>query len=127
MILTSNQLVAEAKNNIKEISPQSLFKRLGVPVLIDVRESAELEKGMIPHAHPIARGVLEMNIQTYLTQKTGNENIENVELVLYCRSGARSALAAESLKKMGFTNVSSLEGGMNQWVTLALPVTEHNS
>ena len=76
--------------------------------LIDVREKEDADKGMIPNAVNISRGMLEYKIDQVTTDK-------NKKLVLYCGGGSRSALAAASLKKMGFKNVISLAGGYKGW------------
>src|SRR5438876_12276642 len=106
-----HQLVNEAKKEIQEIDPAALKKMQQSGddfVLIDVREPDEVSRGTIPGAVPIPRGVLELNIDQVTTDK--NKNI-----VLYCGGGSRSALAAQSLKKMGFKNVISLAGGYRGW------------
>lgn len=104
-------LVNEAKKEIQEITPADLKKmqRSGDDfVLIDVREKDEAARGMIPGAVNLTRGTLELNIDQVTTDK-------NKKVVLYCGGGSRSALAALSLKKMGFLNPSSLAGGYKGW------------
>ena len=104
------QIVDAAKKEIKEIDVVEL-KRLqqkGDAALIDVREKEDQDKGMIPGAVGISRGVLELNIDQVTTDK-------DKPIVLYCGGGSRSALAAQSLKKMGFRNVMSLIGGYRGW------------
>jgi len=76
--------------------------------LIDVREVDEVQRGTIPGAKHIARGILERDIDKITTDK-------NRKMVLYCGGGNRSALAAWMLKKMGFKNVYSLIGGWSAW------------
>ncbi|HET7208040.1 MAG TPA: rhodanese-like domain-containing protein [Terriglobales bacterium] len=104
-------LVDEAKKEIQEVDTAQL-KRMQQGgedfVLIDVRDKEDADKGMIPHAVNISRGMLEHNIDQVTTDK-------NKKLVLYCGGGSRSALAAASLKKMGFKNVISLAGGYKGW------------
>jgi rhodanese-related sulfurtransferase len=104
------KLVDEAKKEIKEIDVQELRQMLkaGGFTLIDVRETQEVMRGKIDGAVPIPRGVLELQID----QVTSNFD---EPIVLYCGGGNRSALAAQSLKKMGFANVSSLIGGWRAW------------
>lgn len=105
------QLVDEAKSQIEEIAPEDLkrMRDLGEDfTLIDVRERDEQEKGTIPGAVNMSRGILEVNIDHITTDKDRN-------LVLYCGGGSRSALAALNLKKMGFPNVKSLAGGYRAW------------
>jgi rhodanese-related sulfurtransferase len=76
--------------------------------IVDVREREDSSKETIPGAVPIPRGVLELNID----QVTSNKE---QKIVLYCGGGSRSALAAQSLQKMGFKNVLSLAGGFKAW------------
>jgi rhodanese-related sulfurtransferase len=104
-------MVDEAKKEIQEISCADL-KRMQERgedfTLVDVRDKQDADKGMIPKAVNISRGMLEYNIDQVTTDKQR-------KLVLYCGGGSRSALAAVSLKKMGFKNVISLAGGYRGW------------
>ena len=106
-----HMLVNDAKKEIQEIGPEDLKKMQQAGdefILIDVRDQPEVAKGAIPGAVPVTRGMLEHNIDQVTTDK-------NKKLVLYCGGGSRSALAAVSLKKMGFKNVISLAGGYRGW------------
>lgn len=105
------QLVDEVKREVREVSADSLrqMKAGGEDFsLIDVREAEEWQKGTIPGAQTIARGMLELNIDQVTTDK-------DRRIVLYCGGGGRSALAAYMLQRMGFRNVLSLAGGYNGW------------
>ena len=105
------QLVDEAKAQITEISADDLkrMQQTGQEfTLIDIRERDEQQKGTIPGALRMPRGILEVNIDQITTDK-------DRKLVLYCGGGSRSALAAVNLKKMGFRNVLSLAGGYRGW------------
>lgn len=105
------QLVNEAKAQITEIGPHDLknMQHAGEEFsLIDVREPDEHAGGMIAGAVPMPRGVLERDIDKVTTDK-------DRKLVIYCAGGARSALAALSLKQMGFRDVISLSGGYKGW------------
>lgn len=105
------QIVDEAKREIKEITPADLKKmqQSGEDfTLIDVREREESNRGTIPGAVVLPRGILEVNIDQVTTDK-------DRKLVLYCAGGSRSALAAQSLKKMGFKDPISLIGGYTGW------------
>lgn len=105
------QLVDEAKRQIEEITPADLknMQQSGQDfTLIDVRDKEDADKGMIPNAVNVSRGTLEYKIDEVTTDK-------NRKIVLYCGGGSRSALAAASLKKMGFKNVISLAGGYRGW------------
>lgn len=104
-------LVNQAKKEIQEITVAELKKMQqgGEDFsLIDVREQHDADKGMIPQAIHISRGMLEYKIDSVTTDK-------NRKIVLYCGGGSRSALAAVSLKEMGFENVISLGGGYRGW------------
>lgn len=85
--------------------------------LVDVREDTEWQKGHLPGAMHIGRGVLERDIETRIPDT-------DAEIVLYCGGGYRSALAAESLQKMGYTNVKSMDGGFRGWRDAGLRI-EH--
>lgn len=111
-------LVKDAKSRIREVGADQigvLQKATPSPVLLDVREDNEWDKGRIPGAIHVGRGVLEANIESRIPQKT-------TPIVVYCRSGARSAVAADVLAKMGYTNVSSLAGGIAAYQAAGLPV-----
>ena len=106
-----HELVNEAKKEINEISSDDLKQMQSSGedfTLIDVREREDAEKGTIPGAVNVPRGVLEHNIDQVTTDK-------NRKIVCYCGGGSRSALAAASLKKMGFKNPISLAGGYRGW------------
>jgi len=112
------QLVAEALEEIPEITGNELRNKLSAEpgyYLIDVRETHELEKGYIPNASHLSRGILEPNIERLIPD-------HNAEIILYCGGGGRSALAALSLKKMGYKKVSSLAGGFGLWAQQGFPV-----
>ena len=102
------EVVAAAKQHIREIAPEALEERLGELVVVDVREADEFEQGAIPGAVFVPRGLLESSIASHLPHP-------DHEVVLYCGGGARSALAARTLQTMGYTNVWSLEGGFTRW------------
>ncbi len=106
-----NELVAAAKKQIKEIDGDELTRMQQAHedfTLLDVREPDEVAQGAIAGAVPLPRGVLEYKMDSVTTDK-------DQKIVCYCGGGGRSALAAESLKKMGFKNVMSLAGGYKKW------------
>lgn len=105
---TFKELVAAAREQIREVTPEQAEAAIGRAVFIDVRESDEYELGAIAGAAHIARGVLESTIATRLPDPT-------TEIILYCAVGERSALAAQSLEGLGYTSVSSLTGGVERW------------
>ena len=109
---TFQQLADEAKSRIRELTPAQVVEKLqGSPrdwVLIDVRENDEFRAGHLPGARGIGRGVLEYHIADEVPET-------DTEIVLYCRGGNRSALAADSLQHMGYSNVYSMSGGYREW------------
>ena len=109
---TFQQLCDDAKTRIREASPADIDARITAPdfrgVVIDVREQDEYRAGHIPGALGVGRGVLEYHIADLVPDAAQ-------EIVLYCRGGNRSALAADSLQTMGYENVVSMTGGFRQW------------
>lgn len=110
MAKTGNQLVTEAKQRIKEISTREAreLHARGQALFVDVREPNEFNLGRIPDALPLPRGTIENRAESSLPRDR--------PLVLYCGGGSRSALAADTLQQMGFTDVRSLSGGFRGWV-----------
>ena len=113
-IKSSNTLVAEALKEVKTINTDEAFKMLEENQcnLIDIRDVRELEKqGRVENSHHIPRGMLEFWLDPESTYfKQGKLDL-NKEIVLFCAGGLRSALAAKSLKEMGFEKVSHIDGG----------------
>ena len=113
-IKSSHTLVAEALSEIKTITPEQALKLSNENKcnLIDIREKGELDKtGRVENSHHIPRGMLEFWLDPESPYfKNGNLDMEK-EIVLFCAGGLRSALAAKSLKEMGFENVSHIDGG----------------
>ena len=109
---TFQELCDDAKTRVREASPADIDARITAPdfhgVVIDVREQDEYRAGHIPSALGIGRGVLEYHIADEVPNT-------DTEIVLYCRGGNRSALAADSLRQMGYTNTVSMIGGFRQW------------
>lgn len=123
---TVQDLVAAAKGHIREIDHTELESLLakGVP-LIDVREPGEFAEGRIPGAINIPRGVLEFEVDGHPAVnciKDAALSHRDAPVVLSCRSGARSALAAEALKDLGFAEPLSLAGGFVGWSAAGKPV-----
>ena len=99
-------------SSIEEISAQELQHKLssGEQVnLIDIREGHEWQRGAIPTANHISKGMLELAIE-------GKVPDPEAEIILYCGGGVRSAISAENLQRMGYKNVLSLSGGIKGWV-----------
>jgi len=114
------KLVNEAKSNIKEYTIDEVSQKLQnneTFVFIDVREESEWQKGRAKNAIHIGKGVIERDIESNVPDKS-------TEVVLYCGGGFRSALAADALNKMGYQNVSSMDGGMRGWLAAGLPTEE---
>ena len=116
---TIQQLLAEAKSHIREINADELraLQARGVPV-VDVREPAEYAAGRIPGASNIPRGVLEFEVDGHPAVNCTRDPAlahRDQPIVLYCRSGGRSALAAEALQRLGFAEPLSLAGGYLGW------------
>jgi len=113
------RLVAEAKKNITEISPQDAAAKLnsGDAVVVDVRDKDEWDEGHIPGAMHMSRGTIELEIEEKVPEP-------NAMVICHCGGGGRSALAAESLQKMGYKNVRSLAGGLKAWKAAGLPTTK---
>lgn len=112
------QMAAQARQKIKEITVDTLQQWLteSKPFqLIDVREDREWLAGYIPQAVHCGKGVIERDIESLIPQK-------NTPVVLYCGGGYRSALAALSLKQMGYAEVYSLDSGIRGWVEQGLPL-----
>ena len=115
MVIKSPQiLVAEANSKIKTISPDEAFKMVSENKcnLIDIRDAVELQKfGRIEKSFHISRGLLEFSIHPESAYVQDEKLDPNKEMLLFCAAGGRSALAANTLKEMGFEKVSHIEGG----------------
>lgn len=127
MSTTVNDLVAAARRVIHEVDAAGLAARSGTAsVLIDVREPHEYAAGHLPGAINLPRGVLEFQIDAHpaMACTTSPALADRTRpLLVYCLSGGRSALAAESLQRLGFTRVESLAGGYRAWCEAGHPVT----
>jgi rhodanese-related sulfurtransferase len=110
------RLVTDAKRNITEISPADAAVKLqsGEAIIADVREKDEWDEGHIPGAIHMSRGTIELDIEEKVPDT-------NAMIVCHCGGGGRSALAAESLQKMGYKNVRSMAGGFKAWKAAGLP------
>ena len=108
-------LVNDAKSRVKQINIDE-YKKLpaGSHVLIDTREDHEFAAGHAAGALHLGKGIIERDIETEIPDKS-------TKLVLYCGGGFRSALAAEALQKMGYTDAISLDGGWRAWNAAGLP------
>lgn len=109
---TTNQLVTEANGQIETLAADEAIKLMddGNVVFVDLREPSEVEKGSLPGAVHVPRGLLEFQVDP--ESPSHNPKLApGKKLVLYCGSGGRSALGAKTLKDMGFTNVAHVAGG----------------
>jgi rhodanese-related sulfurtransferase len=111
------KLVEDAKSRVREVTVDEAQRKLesGKATLIDVREDREWEAGHASGAQHMGRGVIERDIEQRVPDK-------KTELILYCGGGFRSALAADNLQKMGYTNIASMAGGWSAWQAAGAPV-----
>ena len=113
-------LVAEAKKHITEISPTDAAQKAkssNDTVIVDVREKDEFDESHIPDAVNMSRGTLELEVEDKFPDR-------NMTIICHCGGGGRSALAAESLQKMGYKNVRSMAGGFKAWKAAGLPTAK---
>ena len=113
------RIVEDAKKRVREVSIEDTKARLDRGdkfVLVDVREEIEYAKDHLPGAIHLGKGVIERDIEERVPEL-------NTPIVLYCGGGYRSALAADNLQKMGYTNVLSMDGGIRGWREKHYPLT----
>ena len=118
MSKTFQDFVKDARTRIREIRPHEVVDRVregGEMVLLDVREGEEYQRGHLPGAVLIPRGVLEGQAPQLIPDP-------EAEIIAYCGSGMRSALAADILQQMGYRNVRSMAGGFRDWGQIGGPV-----
>jgi len=107
----------EAKSRIKEYTVPQIRQRQEAGesfLLVDVREESEWQAGHAAGAIHMGKGVIERDVESRIPDK-------DADIVLYCGGGYRSALAAEALQRMGYTQVSSMDGGMREWRKMGYP------
>jgi rhodanese-related sulfurtransferase len=111
------ELVEDARQRVREISVEETRTRVdsGRAILIDVREDNEWAAGHARGAQHIGKGVIERDIEARFPDKAA-------ELILYCGGGFRSALSADNIQKMGYTNIASMAGGWRAWQAAGAPV-----
>jgi rhodanese-related sulfurtransferase len=114
------KVVDDAKSRIREASVEETREALNTRAarVIDVREDNEWEEAHIKGAEHLGKGIIERDIETVAPDKTS-------ELILYCGGGFRAALAADSLQRMGYTNVRSMAGGWRAWNEAGGPIEEN--
>ena len=116
---TGTDLVNDAKQRIRELSPREVLDMLNQSanvIYLDVREPNEWNLGRLPNAMHIPRGNLESNIEA----RAGRDET----IVIYCARGNRSALAADTLQQMGYTSVASMAEGFGGWIAIGGPVED---
>jgi rhodanese-related sulfurtransferase len=114
------KLVNDAKTRVKECTVHDVKKRMDAGeefLLIDTREESEWARGHIAGAQWLGKGIIERDIEQKVPDKSA-------PIVLYCGGGFRSALAADNLQKMGYTNVVSMDGGWRGWCEAGYPTKQ---
>lgn len=112
------KIVDDAKKRVRETTVDDVKARMDKRdkfVLVDVREDREYDKDHLPGAIHLGKGIIERDIE-------GKYPDVNTPLVLYCGGGFRSALSADNLQKMGYTNVISMDGGIREWREKGYPL-----
>jgi rhodanese-related sulfurtransferase len=113
------KIVDDAKTRVRETNVDAVKTRMERGdkfVLVDVREESEFAKDHLPGATHMGKGIIERDIEVRVPEL-------NTEMILYCGGGFRSALAADNLQKMGYTNVISMDGGIRDWREKGFPLT----
>ena len=114
------KLVENAKQRVREVSVDDVKAKLDHGekfLLVDVREESEWSKDHLPGAIHLGKGVIERDVEERVPDL-------NAAMVLYCGGGYRSALAADNLQKMGYTNVLSMDGGVRGWREKGFPFSK---
>ena len=116
-VLTKKDLVKQCKESVKQLTVDQAKERFdqGWYYFIDCRIDEEYRKGHIPGALHIARGFLEFKIEDIVPER-------DAKIILYCKSGERSCLGAQTLEHMGYSNAFSLDGGWKAWYSAGYPV-----
>jgi len=113
------RLVDAARARIRECTIEDVKRRLDAGErfhLVDVREQDEWARGRLPNATHLSKGIIERDVETAIPDRAA-------DIVLYCGGGYRSALAADNLRLMGYTNVQSMDGGWREWTEAGYPTT----
>ena len=111
------ETVRDAKSRVRENTPEDVHRKQTAGesfYFIDVREDNEWNRGHAAGATHLGKGIIERDIETAIPDR-------DAEIVLYCGGGFRSALAADALQKMGYKNVTSMDGGWKRWKELRYP------
>jgi rhodanese-related sulfurtransferase len=118
MAITAQDLVAAAKQQIKEIDTATAQSQLSGSLILDVREPAEFAAGHLPKAVNIPRGLLEFKIDSH----PDFQGKQNAAIIVYCQTGGRSALSTHALNQLGYDQAVSMAGGFKAWTENGLPV-----
>ena len=113
-------IVKDSKKRVRETTPEEIRRRQERGerfYLVDVREDSEWERGRALGSIHLGKGIIERDVERAIPDLDS-------EVVLYCGGGYRSALAADALQKMGYTNVFSMDGGWKRWKELGYPTEE---
>jgi rhodanese-related sulfurtransferase len=113
-------IVNDAKKRVKETNVADVKRRMDAGekfTLVDVREESEWASGHLPGAIHLGKGIIERDVEQRIPAS-------DAKLILYCGGGFRSALAADNLQKMGYTNVESMDGGWKGWLDAGLPTAK---
>jgi rhodanese-related sulfurtransferase len=114
------KIATDAKSRVKETNVADVKKRRDAGekfLLVDVREESEWANGHITDAIHLSKGIIERDIDKLIPDT-------NAKVILYCGGGFRSALAADNIQKMGYTNVESMDGGYRGWEDAGLPTSK---
>ncbi len=112
------KIVDDAKTRVRETNVDAVKTRIDRGdkfILVDVREESEFAKDHLPSAIHLGKGIIERDVEARVPEL-------NTEMILYCGGGFRSALAADNLQKMGYTNVISMDGGIRDWRDKGYPL-----
>ncbi len=114
------KIVNEAKTRVRETNVEKVKNKMDSGekfLLVDVREESEFAKDHLPGSIHLGKGIIERDVEALVPDL-------NAKIVLYCGGGFRSALAADNLQKMGYTNVISMDGGIREWREKGYPLTK---
>ena len=114
------KIVDDAKTRVRETNVDTVKSRMDRGdkfLLVDVREESEYANDHLPGAIHLGKGVIERDIEGRVPEL-------NTEMILYCGGGFRSALAADNLQKMGYTNIISMDGGIRGWREKGYPLSK---
>jgi rhodanese-related sulfurtransferase len=114
------RLVEDSKKRVKETNVKDVKRKMDTGeafLLVDCREESEWARGHLPGAIHLSKGIIERDIEKAVPDP-------GAQIIIYCGGGFRSALAADNLQKMGYTNVISMDGGWRGWTEAGLPTVK---